>query len=367
MAASAVSASSLPGLREALRVVNSEADRLRARGLSSAHFFFGLITCVATAFLYGHMPESVWLVYACEALVILGYRLFVDYTRHNNPRTMYYFFDFCWVVNFTCAGLAFVILFQVVDDAFFGDMFPMLDIASKYPDLGRIVCLVATGPLGWSVVVLNNALVLHDIQLYSGCFIHLWPTITTLSVRRYPDRVMATYPGHFDSLTGFHDPPSGASLLHLWKLGAMAYFTWWLPFTLWMLVHGRFQSPTMTNADTVYFNLVDKNNLVRKMLGIPKKQSAGVGTKDWHAKVASISPVIKYMILHAVLTLLSFLWSAMCYKWMNMHIAFAFGLIASALYNTSSWYHWNLTKRYSRAVQKAIERAEKVEKASKAQ
>ena len=365
MADSAAPARLLPGLREALRVVDAEADRLRTRGLSSIHFFFGLITCVATAFLYGHMPESVWLVYACEALVILGYRLFVDYTTHNEPRTMYYFFDFCWVVNFACAGLAFVILFQVLDDAFFGDLLPTLDIASQYPDLGRIVCLVATGPLGWSVIVLKNALVLHDIQLYSGCFIHLWPAITTLSVRRYPDVVMATYPGHFDSLTGFHDPPAGASVLHLWKLGAVAYFAWWLPFTLWMLVHGRFQSPKITNADTVYFNLVNTNGAVRKVLGIPKRPLDGQGSKDWHTKVAAISPVMKYMVLHAVLTMLSFLWSSLCYKWLNMHIGFALLLISTALFNTSSWYHWNLTRRYSRAVQKAIKRVESAEKATK--
>jgi hypothetical protein len=345
----------LPGLREAARVADAESARVLARGMSSFHFFFGLMTCLATAYMFGAMPESVWLVYACEALLILGYRLWIDWTTHTRPRTMFYFLDFCWIANFATSAIAFTILFQVVDDAFLGDRFPTLDIASAYPDLGRIVCLVATGPLGWSVVVLSNALVLHDIQLFSGCFIHLWPSITTLAVRWHPEQVMAAYPGHFDSLTGFHDPPSGASLFNLWKLGLLAYAVWWGPFTLWMLVHGRFQSPGRTNADTVYFNLVATNGVVRKLLGVPNKSN---GEDAFYNKAASLGAVCKYMALHATLVQGSFFFSALCYKYMELHAAWAFMLVCVALYNASSRYHWNMTQRYSRAMAKAVAKAE---------
>lgn len=340
----------LPGLQKALKLVDEEADRVHARGLSTFTFFFGMATCVVTAFLIGRFPASVWIVYAAEALAILGYRLYVD-SKKTNPHTMLYFLDLCWVTNFIIALLAFVILFDVLDEVLLGDVFPHLSLAKRYPDVGRIICLFATGPLGCSVILLNNALVLHDIELFSGCFIHLWPSFTTLAVRAHPALVMASYPGHFDSFTGFNDTAHGAGILELVKLGAMAYFVWWVPFTIWMLVDGRHQSPKKTGWDTVYFGLVMSNGAVRSTLGIRWGDEDAI-----FASASQVGPVLKYMVIHATLVMVSLVWSALCYKYMNLHYAFCILLVCVAMYNASKRYEWMLTDRYSRAIRKHIEK-----------
>ena len=94
--------------------------------------------------------------------------------------------------------------------------------------------------------------------------------------------------------------------------------------------------------------------MVRKFLGIPEK-SAG---DAFFAKAASTSAALKYMVLHATLVQLAFLFSALCYKYMQLHAVWALVLVCVALYNASSRYHWNMTQRYSRAVAKALARAE---------
>jgi len=243
---------------------------------------------------------------------------------------------------------AFVILFNVLDEVLLGNVFRVLNLANRCPELGRILCLFATGPLGWSVIILNNALVLHDIELFSGCFIHLWPSFTTLAVRAHPALVMAAYPGHFDS---FFDPAHGIGILELVKLGAMAYFVWWVPFTTWMLVHGRHHSPKKTGWDTVYFGLVMSNGAVRSTLGIGKGDELAI-----FASASQVAPVLKYMVIHAALSTLSLVWSACCYRYMNLHYAFCILLVCVAMYNASKRYEWMLTDRYSRAIRKHLEK-----------
>ena len=163
-------------LMSALTVVDNEANRVLNRGLQARTFFFGIFNLILSAYLIGAYPESFWMVYAAQAILILGYRVYVD-SHNTNPMTLYYFLDFCWAANFFMAAIAAFLLLQVVDEMFLGalDAIPNFDVAANYPNFGKIFLLFATGPLGLSVIVLNNALVLHDIELYSGCFIHLWP------------------------------------------------------------------------------------------------------------------------------------------------------------------------------------------------
>ena len=108
-------------------------------------------------------------------------------------------------------------------------------------------------------------------------------------------------------------------------------------------------------TDTVYFNLVATNGVVRKLLGVPNKSN---GEDAFYNKAASLGAVCKYMALHATLVQGSFFFSALCYKYMELHAAWAFMLVCVALYNASSRYHWNMTQRYSRAMAKAVAKAE---------
>ena len=76
--------STLPGgpptILQAIQVIEDEAKRRRAGGLSTLSFFVGITNLLASAYLLGAKPEAFWLVYACQAFMILGYRLAHTYT-----------------------------------------------------------------------------------------------------------------------------------------------------------------------------------------------------------------------------------------------------------------------------------------------
>mmetsp|Transcript_24786 Transcript_24786/g.49313 ORF Transcript_24786/g.49313 Transcript_24786/m.49313 type:complete len:377 (+) Transcript_24786:47-1177(+) len=348
--------SKLDGLMEALEAVTTEEERVRTNGLSSLTFFFGFSTCVATAYMVGAYPASVWIVYAAEALIILGVRVYVA-SKETDPDTMLYFLDFCWIANFAMALLSLFLLFQVIS----GGTLVSFDIFEIIPDLGRVFVLFATGPLGISVIFLKNALVLHDIEHFSSCFIHLWPSIAALSAKWDPDLLMSTYPGIFDNMTGFSNPEANSKILNLVGLGLLAYSIWWVPFTAWMLLHGRFQSPKRTGKDTVYLSTILTNKFLREnLLGLRNLEE-----DDLLDRVQHISCVILYMFGHSVIGVVTLLFSAFCFKYRYLHLAFCILLVGIVLYNASVRYEWMMTRRYGKIVQKHIPKAYLEEQRSK--
>ena len=148
----------LGGLKEALVLVQNEASKLADTGLSAFSFFYGFSVCLLTAYLIGAFPESVWLVYGLQGILILGNRLLVDIPR-TNPTNWKCFLDFCWIANIVFALLAFYMFLQVIDRKYFeGSMLPISTVTSKAPWIGRVAILFACGPFAFSVLGLRNKL-----------------------------------------------------------------------------------------------------------------------------------------------------------------------------------------------------------------
>jgi len=339
------------GLSEALQLVQGEAARVAEKGLTAFSFFYGFSICLLTSYLIGAFPESVWIVYGLQAIVILGYRLYCDLPKTNPSRWMY-FCDFCWIANFTFAFLAFFMLLQVLDRKYFNSLiFPVLSLSQKAPWLGRVVVLFSTGPLGWSAIGLRNKLLLHDIQNFSATFIHLWPCIITLTFRTHPDQVLEAYPGLFDGLTGIKDNNIDADFFHLMKLASSSYFVWWIPFTIWMLVHGRHQSIEKTSRDTVYMDLIQSNRVVRKVLGIK-----GASYSEIAKNGSEFSPCMKYMCAHATLVNITFCFATLCYKSIRLHFIFCLLCLGCTLYNASMHYAYLMTQNLPKKLAKEIQK-----------
>jgi len=62
-------------LQSVLDVVERETDSEHTKGMSRFTFFLGLANLVVSAFLLGACTESFWLVYAIQALFIIGLRI----------------------------------------------------------------------------------------------------------------------------------------------------------------------------------------------------------------------------------------------------------------------------------------------------
>lgn len=64
---------------------------------------------------------------------------------------------------------------------------------------------------------------------------------------------------------------------------------------------------------------------------------------------------LKYMIIHAALCFMAFLWSYVCYSSYVVHSVFCAVLFASAVFQGGAKYTKMTTKWYLRAVEKILE------------
>ena len=199
-----------------------------------------------------------------------------------------------------------------------------------------------------------RSIVLHDIRAFSSTFIHLWPIIITLAFRTHPEQVLLTYPGLFDALTGIKDSSVDAGFFHLMQLGCLSYFVWWIPYTIWMVLHGRFQNIEGTGANTVYVDAVQKNKIVRVILGIDGSTYLGIAES-----ASKLGPVLKYMFIHAIFCNMTFMWGILCYKYVQLHFVFCIICLSSALYNASMHYAYLMTNLPSTTIVKEIEKRRK--------
>jgi hypothetical protein len=251
--------------------------------------------------------------------------------------TACYYFDFCWVANFIFAFSAWCLVveiaFERLNARFPALALPALHFATRHPRLGATVGMLATGPLGGSVVALGNSLVLHDLTNYASLFIHMWPAWTMLCLRLNREAVFQAYPGHFEAFS----PASATAAGDLLSLAAAAYGAWWVVFTVWMLCLGRFLGPGPDGAggyDTVYRNMMMHNKVAASLCGVRTP-----------ADICSALAVVKYMLLHAGASALAFVFSAACQCLPPhvLHLPFCVFLLAVATWNGARKYNLLLT------------------------
>ena len=92
--------------------------------MSRFTFFLGLANLILSAFLLGACTESFWLVYALQALFIIGLRMRQSWSISKNtptqPGMMLYYLDLCWVANFMLAFSFMAVLVEVLEERFLG-------------------------------------------------------------------------------------------------------------------------------------------------------------------------------------------------------------------------------------------------------
>lgn len=127
----------------------------------------------------------------------------------------------------------------------------------------------------------------------------------------------------------------------------VGYLVWWIPYTIWLLFSGLKHSMATTGKLTVFRDNVGRNSTMSSIL-VGKKKASEEDLKN---------PLValKYMIIHAVLCFLAFLWSYWCYSSYVVHTCFCAVLFASAVFQGGAKYYKMTTKWYLRAVEKILE------------
>jgi len=174
------------------------------------------------------------------------------------------------------------------------------------------------------------------------------------------EKLVTAYPGHFDSVVSAYATGDNMNFLSLMGLASRTYFAWWAPFTVWMLVHGRFQSPERTGRDTIYLRLMLTDSVAGAGCGVrtpPSGTKVGSAPSDALDDASSIKATLKYMVVHALACHLSFVSSALCMKHLYVHVFFALSGLVFSLYLGSAWYDAKMTRTVTKKARRHIEAA----------
>jgi hypothetical protein len=81
--------------------------------------------------------------------------------------------------------------------------------------------------------MLHCSLVFHHIFHTANLFIHISPALLTLAMHWNHGLLEAAFPGKFST-----SPDPELSFGEMWSMGMVLYFCWWVPYSIWLLVHG---------------------------------------------------------------------------------------------------------------------------------
>lgn len=213
-------------------------------------FTLGLMNCLLIAYVFGACPQHFWILYIIETVYWMSSK-FVGMWNAKPLCEIYYYLDFCWIMNLMglCLFVAFVFFGQYVT-----------------PEHRRQLFLAAYGIAAGPVFMAAMALpfvsfLFHDVNTMANLVIHLMPTMLMYVMKYYPESMQSTYPQFFDlayvddmTQIPFYNS-NNDDKASVARNATIAYFVWFVPYVIWMLCMGGMQLPSKTHCDTVFHSL----------------------------------------------------------------------------------------------------------------
>ena len=215
---------------------------------------------------------------------------------------------------------------------------------------------LACGPLGWSVVLTHNALVLHSPDHTASLFIHLSPPILAWSFRWFHEAVRRDWGSRFSAALLVDD--ENLRVGNMMSLAAVAYAVWWVPYTIWLLVAGLHHSPKTTGQDTIWAYNLRKNAAFAKLVGV----SVDNRLDPYQPKAA-----LKYMCGHFVICMVMILGSFLMWHSFALHSTFCIAMFLVSAWNGANRYEKMTTRWYEKGLEDLLQEAETGKKKKKDQ
>ena len=122
-------------------------------------FMIGVTNMVLSAYIVGRFPALYFVYFTPKVLSLIGLRLVKFYRRKQH----FLLWDFCYWANFLCIFYCWVM--------------------PKSPRVFRVVFMCANGPLAWSVLAFNHAMVFHSYAHMTSVVVHVSPLLLSYGLR----------------------------------------------------------------------------------------------------------------------------------------------------------------------------------------
>jgi len=262
---------------------------------SRVAFVMGVCNAVGSAFVAGVHPEFYWIWQIVKTIVLLP----LHASNLWPKKQILYMTEFCWVCSVACA-----VYFIVAGT---GNIAPDSHGAKI---TFRVFYSIAMGPLGWSVAALSNALVFHSVPHTSSLFIHMSPMVSAWCMHWHESEMQRW------SFTRDRFPVNNSEdNMVVFGYSVAAYFVWWVPFTIWLVVWG-------VNASDHGYATCFNDHCGKRLLGIESKRLRAV----------------VYSLGHAVAVMATLAFSILNWEYFWVSTAFVFLMLSAAVHNGATRY-----------------------------
>jgi len=178
-------------------------------------FIIGVTNIMFSVYILGAFPNLYYLFFTPKVLSLIIVRLVKFYRKKQH----FLLWDFCYWANFLCIFYCWVM--------------------PKSPAVFRTVFMCANGPLAWSVLAFNHAMIFHSYAHMTSVVVHVSPLLLSYGLRWYAAPVSETSIGatHFLVCDGDAESCLDVSFQTL-LFGTMArFYLWWLIlYYIWIFV-----------------------------------------------------------------------------------------------------------------------------------
>ncbi|EJD01279.1 uncharacterized protein FOMMEDRAFT_110967 [Fomitiporia mediterranea MF3/22] len=198
-------------------------------------FFFGVMSLLLTALLFGMAPQWLHISYTIQALYLLPLRAY----NYKKRAWHYFLFDLCYYATIL--------------------NFMYIWIAPGSATLWIACYCMSHGSLASAVITWRNSLVFHDSDKVTSLFVHMYAPLVFTVIRHHYPNVETRFP----AVTKVpHLNPAKA-----FGLSALIYIIWQILYWKFVLVDRRKKIESGERTTSFSWMLNDKRGVIGRMLG----------------------------------------------------------------------------------------------------
>jgi len=282
------------------KMLNPESIMLRDK----IAFFLGVANVALIGYLMGKCPEEYYHYWTLKSIVLFTMRWY----KCKKIGYQYLMFELCYFGNIL--GIVHVYLFP------------------GYILMRRLAFSICAGPLMWSILAMNNALVFHDIDKVTTLMMHASPALTAWSLRWYPDeRWLSTVL----DVSEYAKP----DVFQLVVIPIVFYLAWVVMY--YFLTFVLLKEQIRKRGGVTMFELMvpkdtakaRKSPIAKFVLSVPEA---------WQ-------PIL-YLCCHAFAALVSFLPTYLFWQYFWLHTMALLFCLALSIWNGGNYYFKVFAKRY---------------------
>lgn len=339
-----------------LTTIDSIQEKHYQHGFKEINFTAGVANCFFVAYAFGRYPEHFWLIYLIQSLYFIPSK-YINMIRAKPLNEAFYYFDFCWMMNFNAVLALFLVISPV----------PVSEEVRSFVIRGAFG--ISCGPLlGATGILPFVAFIFHDLNTMTNVVIHALPPMMFYTFRWHAEEIREAWPNYFHlkhlEHPDFFPPGQGLFFLPGTGIGSIAgnsvliYLLWFIPYTSWMLLVGMgLPRKNRTDGkkpvyDTVFHSFwrVGACQTAGRLLWKRpvRKSQQQMEVDDYEAR-----DFLAYIGIHAFLVLISIPTLAFaCNYNKHLHVGLILGVLLICIHRGSQRYTYYTTKMYSRVIRK---------------